>query len=425
LAETRRKRAVAVGRAVPAKPGSAEPPSSYALRLEQALEAISAAQAASEPAPTAPAAGARTARAAVAPAAARKASPARRAAKPKAAVATAAAEAPTKSTKRRAAGAAAAASAAAEVPSATSARTTRARRTSAALAYQQAVTDTADAASDSWAVDSWAVDSWAVDALDAEETAHTESAAGAATAAAEDEDDAELEAALSSDSRFAATFDAALAADEPVAKPRGLRAWLAALDRMPPIRLPIGPAIPWKVGLPALVAAVVLMATLNHSTASADAQGVSLPAQETYAVQQSAPLFAGSQQAQAAPTPQPAPVGVQDPTGGFDFFDVGIKLAAVLGLAYGSLVLLKRAGVGGAGSSKSGGNAAGLKVVSSLALAPNRSVHVISVPGGKSLLVAATPNQVNLIADLGEVVATQEAAHDTSFLDVLASKIGK
>src|SRR5260370_19456081 len=67
-------------------------------------------------------------------------------------------------------------------------------------------------------------------------------------------------------------------------------------------------------------------------------------------------------------------------------------------------MLLKRAGIGGGGvASRAGAMGQGVRVVSSLALAPNRSVHVIKVPGGRTLLVGATPNAVNLIADLGEV----------------------
>jgi flagellar biogenesis protein FliO len=166
---------------------------------------------------------------------------------------------------------------------------------------------------------------------------------------------------------------------------------------------------------------------MGHGASSADAQGVRLPAQETYAVQQDSPLFA---QSQTAPTqaaqPQSASLGVQEPATGFDFVDVGIKLAAVLGLAYGSLALLKRSGMGGASAAKSGTSAAGMKVVSSLALAPNRTVHVISVPGGKSLLLGATPTQVNLIADLGQVeVETADAAAGPSLLGSLSHKLGR
>ena len=70
-----------------------------------------------------------------------------------------------------------------------------------------------------------------------------------------------------------------------------------------------------------------------------------------------------------------------------------------------------------------GGGTPAMRVVASLALAPNRSVHVLKVPGGKTLLLGATPNQVNLIADLGEL-ADDESPEATSFFDVLKGKIG-
>jgi flagellar biogenesis protein FliO len=206
----------------------------------------------------------------------------------------------------------------------------------------------------------------------------------------------------------------------------GLRAWLAALDKLPPIRLPIGPPIPWRLGLPALVALVVVMGVMSRSAGAADSAGVQLPAQQTYPVQQEAPLFAKPQlgadttsdpsdvSSTAAPaptaspvttasTPAAQPIGVSEPAGvgGFDLMDLGIKLVAVLGLAYGSLMLLKKLGYGGAGSAvRATGSSQDVRVVSSIALAPNRSVHVIQVPGGKTLLVGATPTAVNLLAEL-------------------------
>jgi len=221
---------------------------------------------------------------------------------------------------------------------------------------------------------------------------------------------------------------------ETAPSPRSSGSWFEALDKLPPIRLPIGPAIPWKLGLPALVAAVVLMGVMSRSAARADAPGVTLPTQPTYAVQQEAPLFARAQPTEvAAPSAQPTevaapaaqPLGVQDPGGmGFDFMDIAIKLAAVLGLAYGSLMLLKRVGVGGtAGGLKAGGSSQAMRVVSSLALAPNRSVHVIKVPGGRTLLVGATPNAVNLLADLGEL-AEDHTPDAASFFDVLKGRVG-
>jgi flagellar biogenesis protein FliO len=204
----------------------------------------------------------------------------------------------------------------------------------------------------------------------------------------------------------------------------GLNTWVKTLDKMPPIRLPVGPAISWRFGLPALVAVVVVMVFVGRPSARADAQAARLPSQETYAVQE-APLFANSANpAQPAQATAAQPIGVPEPsTGSFDFFDIGFKLIAVLALAYGSLMLLKRAGLTGGAAAGAGGAIQSMRVVSSLALAPNRSVHVLKVPGGKTLLVGATPNSVNLIADLGDLPEgeTPEAA---SFFDALKGKIG-
>jgi flagellar biogenesis protein FliO len=180
--------------------------------------------------------------------------------------------------------------------------------------------------------------------------------------------------------------------------------WSETLDKLPPIRLPIGPAIPWRLGLPVLAAIVIVMAVVGRPSGNAD-KPVQLPAQQTYPVQDEAPLFAKPQPAEATsaqPTQSAQSIGVQDAPGiGFDLVDIGLKLVVVLALAYGSLMLLRRAGVGGAGSGRGSDPAQALQVVSSLALAQNRSVHVIKVPGGRTLVVGATPTAVNLIAELG------------------------
>jgi flagellar biogenesis protein FliO len=136
-------------------------------------------------------------------------------------------------------------------------------------------------------------------------------------------------------------------------------------------------------------------------------------------------LFTNAQPTDVA-MPAPAPLGVPDSSGlGFDVLDVGLKLIAVLGLAYGSLLLLKRTGMGGATTMKPGGKSAGMQVVSSLTLAPNRTVHLLKVPGGKTVLVGATPNQVNLIVDLGEIPEDLESDTAASFFDILKSKISQ
>jgi flagellar biogenesis protein FliO len=195
---------------------------------------------------------------------------------------------------------------------------------------------------------------------------------------------------------------------------------LAALDRLlPPIRLPLGPPIPWRYGLPALLALVVFMALLSRPTAHAESSsGFKLPAEsETYPVTQDSPLFTNAQQRPSQP------IGVPEPPGlGVDLVDLTLKLVAVLALAYGSLVLLKRAGFGGATAAKPSGSPQAMRVVSSVVLAPNRTVHVLRVPGGRTLLVGATPNAVNLIADLGELAET-DTPEAASFFDVLKGKL--
>jgi len=202
--------------------------------------------------------------------------------------------------------------------------------------------------------------------------------------------------------------------EEPSRTPRalGLNGWLASLDKLPPIRLPIGPAIPWRIGLPLLLALMVFMgvtSVMGRSASQSDPVGVKLPAQQTYPAQD-APLFATPVAIQ--PTPEATPqstIGVSDSaaSSGFDLGDIAIKLIAVLGLAYASLMLLKRFGVGGMGSSPRGSNnGPDVRVLSSIALAPNRSVHVIQVPGGKTLLVGATPTTVNLLTELDDEPAS-------------------
>lgn len=200
--------------------------------------------------------------------------------------------------------------------------------------------------------------------------------------------------------------------------------WLSRLKKLPPIRLPIGPPIPWRLGLPVLVVLIVVTVFVARPAANAGSPVSRLPTPATYPVQQEAPLFTD---AQPSPTPVPVsqPIGIPDAGGvGFDVVDVGIKLIAVLALAYGSLLLLKRTGMGGAARLHLGGReGAGLQVVASVTLAPNRTVHLLKVPGGKTVLVGATPNQVNLIVDLGEIAEDLESDPVGSFFDVLKGKI--
>lgn len=71
------------------------------------------------------------------------------------------------------------------------------------------------------------------------------------------------------------------------------------------------------------------------------------------------------------------------------------KLAVVVALAYGTIYALKRLNVSAFKRSSVGG----IRVVENTSLGANRSLHVVEV-GGKRLLVASTPNQVNLLTEL-------------------------
>jgi flagellar biogenesis protein FliO len=62
-------------------------------------------------------------------------------------------------------------------------------------------------------------------------------------------------------------------------------------------------------------------------------------------------------------------------------------------------------------------------MISSLVLAPNRTVHLLKVPGGKTLLLGATPNQVNLLADLGTRPDDEDTETEGSFFNILKGKI--
>jgi flagellar biogenesis protein FliO len=117
--------------------------------------------------------------------------------------------------------------------------------------------------------------------------------------------------------------------------------------------------------------------------------------------------------------------GVAEPPGSaLDPLDLTLKLLFVLALAYGSLALLKRATHGGWTSRGGLPPSEALRVLSTLTLAPNRTVHVVRAPGGKTLLLGATPSHVNLIADLGDVPEVDPGVQPGgTFLDLLASKL--
>lgn len=72
------------------------------------------------------------------------------------------------------------------------------------------------------------------------------------------------------------------------------------------------------------------------------------------------------------------------------------KLALVLGIAYVSILGLKKFSNF---KTAVGGNSQRIRVMENSSLGANRSLHVVQV-GSKKLLVASTPSQVNLLAEL-------------------------
>lgn len=98
------------------------------------------------------------------------------------------------------------------------------------------------------------------------------------------------------------------------------------------------------------------------------------------------------------------------------------KLALVLGLCYGTILALKKfsgmKGHFGCGGQK-------IKVIENSSLGSNRNLHLIQV-GSKKLLVASTPGQVSLVAEV-EIEDSEEpvqAQQMTAFKDQLSSFIG-
>lgn len=86
----------------------------------------------------------------------------------------------------------------------------------------------------------------------------------------------------------------------------------------------------------------------------------------------------------------------------FDFsaatIDIGLKLVAVLALAYVALTVLKRHVAGIAG-----GRGSQLQVLESTTLAPNRSVYLVRA-GSKRLVLGVTTGQITTLAELDEPV---------------------
>lgn len=207
----------------------------------------------------------------------------------------------------------------------------------------------------------------------------------------------------------------AAAARPPLGRSSGWRGALAALDRLPPIQLPLGPPIPWRYGLSAFVALAILSLLL-----------LGRPTPDTRLAQSNMPVAAATASGlsdSAGGGTSAAPLGGGDALSpGIDPWDLAWKLLLVLALAYGSLRVLQRMGYGGA---VAGGLPAGegMRVLATLTLAPNRSVHLLRLPGGRTLLLGATPTRVNLLSDLGQLPHDQAVPEPASFLQILNSKL--
>lgn len=76
--------------------------------------------------------------------------------------------------------------------------------------------------------------------------------------------------------------------------------------------------------------------------------------------------------------------------------DITLKLAAVLGLAYVSLAVLRRYTVGGGIGQRNGA----LQILESTSLAPNRAVYLVRA-GNKRLVLGVTTAQITTLAELG------------------------
>lgn len=151
------------------------------------------------------------------------------------------------------------------------------------------------------------------------------------------------------------------------------------------------------------VAAWILSLQLAGPPPAAQPTSVPESSQQLFASATDAPLATP----QAAATPVPL-TSFESTSADLDYGGLLFKLVIVLALAYGALYALKRLGL--AGSLPGGRVGSNLRVDSSLTLAANRSLHVVRAPNGRAYLVGATPTQVNLVADLGELPEEPAAA---------------
>lgn len=98
------------------------------------------------------------------------------------------------------------------------------------------------------------------------------------------------------------------------------------------------------------------------------------------------------------------------------------KLALVLGLAFGTILVLKRFS-----NMKTPirANHSRIKVIENSSLGANKALHLIEV-GSKKLLIASTPNQITLLAELdaNDVVEDNSQVSSQSFKEQLSTMMG-
>ncbi len=109
----------------------------------------------------------------------------------------------------------------------------------------------------------------------------------------------------------------------------------------------------------------------------------------------------------------------KEPSLGMTLVRFVMSLALVLGLAYATILGLKRFTNMKTGAGHSGRR---IRIVENSQLGPNRALHLVEI-GGRKLLVASTPSQVSLIAEI-EADQASDAGQGSSDLEPPTSDLG-
>jgi flagellar protein FliO/FliZ len=91
--------------------------------------------------------------------------------------------------------------------------------------------------------------------------------------------------------------------------------------------------------------------------------------------------------------------------------DLFLKLVVVLGIAWVAIYILSK--FKGTGGPLPGARKGHMKVLESVNLGPNRSVHLVRV-GEKVLVVGSTPEQVNTLGEIDDPALRDELLHERS-----------